>query len=67
MLKTLDGLQQLRLEDGRTVACASPAEARMLWSEMSTAGFYRLTAALLRPGDIVRQDPSLRGTELPEI
>ncbi|MET9027175.1 FkbM family methyltransferase [Nocardia sp. NPDC004168] len=52
MLKTLDQLQQLRLEDGRTVACTSPAEARMLWGEMSTDGFYRLAAALLRPGDI---------------
>ncbi|MEU2037094.1 FkbM family methyltransferase [Nocardia niwae] len=52
MLKTLDQLQQLRLEDGRTVACTSPAEARMLWGEMSNDGFYRLAAALLRPGDI---------------
>jgi FkbM family methyltransferase len=45
-------LQQLRLNDGRTVACPSPAEARMLWNEMSVDGFYRRGAARLRPGDI---------------
>ncbi|WP_280491509.1 FkbM family methyltransferase [Nocardia asiatica] len=52
MLKTLQQLQQLRLDDGRTVTCTSPAEARMLWGEMSTHGFYRRAAARLRPGDI---------------
>ncbi|RMI35084.1 FkbM family methyltransferase [Nocardia stercoris] len=46
-------LHQLRLDDGRTVACTSPAEARMLWSEMSIAGFYRQAAAGLRAGDLV--------------
>ncbi|RJO73504.1 FkbM family methyltransferase [Nocardia panacis] len=45
--------QHLRLADGRSVACTSPAETRMLWSEMSAAGFYRLAAAQLRPGDLV--------------
>ncbi|MEU2036553.1 FkbM family methyltransferase [Nocardia amamiensis] len=52
MLTTLQQFQQLRLDDGRTVACTSPAEARMLWGEMSTDGFYRRAAARLRPGDI---------------
>lgn len=50
MLKS--DLQQLRLADGRTVACASPAEARMLWDEMSADGYYRQAAARLRTGDI---------------
>uniref|UniRef100_UPI002454D44C hypothetical protein n=1 Tax=Nocardia asiatica TaxID=209252 RepID=UPI002454D44C len=50
MLKTLQQLQQLRLDDGRTVTCTSPAEARMLWGEMSTHGFYRRGAARRRPG-----------------
>ncbi|MFR9749654.1 FkbM family methyltransferase [Nocardia sp. 004] len=52
MLTNPQKLQQLKLEDGRTVACTSPAEARMLWGEMSTDGFYRRAAAHLRPGDI---------------
>ncbi|MEV0712051.1 FkbM family methyltransferase [Nocardia aurea] len=34
------------------IACTSPAEARMLWGEMSTTGFYRLAAAELRPSDV---------------
>ncbi|MEV0342464.1 FkbM family methyltransferase [Nocardia sp. NPDC050713] len=46
-------LQQLRLDDGRTVTCTSPAEARMLWGETTSAhGFYRRAAEHLRPGDI---------------
>ncbi|MFC6010620.1 FkbM family methyltransferase [Nocardia lasii] len=45
--------QQLRLDDGRTVTCTSPAEARMLWNEMITDGYYRQAAATLRPGDLV--------------
>ncbi|MFX0573167.1 FkbM family methyltransferase [Nocardia nepalensis] len=49
----LTDLQQLRLDDGRTVTCTSPAEARMLWGETSSArGFYRRAAESLRPGDI---------------
>lgn len=49
----LTTLQQLRLDDGRTVTCTSPAEARMLWDEAtSTRGFYRRAAERLRPGDI---------------
>ncbi len=44
--------QHLRLDDGRTVACTSPAEARMLWNEMSVDGFYRRAAAQLRSGDV---------------
>lgn len=44
--------QQLRLADGRTVTCTSPAEARMLWNEMAEDGFYRQAAAALRPGDL---------------
>ncbi|GGK33696.1 FkbM family methyltransferase [Nocardia camponoti] len=44
--------QQLRLDDGRSVACISPAEARMLWNEMVDDGFYRQAAATLRPGDV---------------
>jgi len=48
----LTTLQRLRLDDGTTVTCTSPAEARMLWSEATaTNGFYRRAAALLRPGD----------------
>lgn len=46
-------LQQLRLTDGRTVACTSAAEARMIWGEMTQDGYYRRAAARLRPGDIV--------------
>lgn len=46
-------LQQLRLEDGRVITCLSPAEARMLWNEMSVGGFYRRAAATLKPGDVV--------------
>ncbi|MFB7874050.1 FkbM family methyltransferase [Nocardia sp. NPDC056064] len=45
--------QNLRLDDGRTVSCTSPAEARMLWNEMVADGFYRQAAATLRPGDLV--------------
>ncbi|MFC9875670.1 FkbM family methyltransferase [Nocardia salmonicida] len=45
--------QQLRLDDGRTVTCTSPAEARMLWNEMIADGYYRRAAATLRPGDLV--------------
>ncbi|MGQ4600793.1 FkbM family methyltransferase [Nocardia sp. R6R-6] len=52
MLTTLQQFPQLRLDDGRTVACTSPAEARMLWGEMSIDGFYRRAAARLRPGDV---------------
>ncbi|MEV4237432.1 MULTISPECIES: FkbM family methyltransferase [unclassified Nocardia] len=49
----LTTLQQLRLDDGRTVTCTSPAEAHMLWGETtSTGGFYRRAAECLRPGDI---------------
>ncbi|WP_433684799.1 FkbM family methyltransferase [Nocardia sp. CA-119907] len=49
----LTTLQQLRLDDGRTVTCTSPAEARMLWGETTaTQGFYRRAAARLRPGDV---------------
>ncbi|WP_278262099.1 FkbM family methyltransferase [Nocardia sp. AG03] len=44
--------QNLRLDDGRTVTCTSPAEARMLWNEMVVDGFYRQAAATLRPGDL---------------
>ncbi|WP_410875474.1 FkbM family methyltransferase [Nocardia sp. A7] len=44
--------QQLRLDDGRTVTCTSPAEARMLWKEMIADGYYRQAAATLRPGDL---------------
>ncbi|MFE3544648.1 FkbM family methyltransferase [Nocardia sp. NPDC059177] len=44
--------QNLRLDDGRTVTCTSPAEARMLWNEMAVDGFYRQAAATLRPGDL---------------
>ncbi|MFD3593138.1 FkbM family methyltransferase [Nocardia sp. NPDC058640] len=44
--------QQLRLDDGRTVTCTSPAEARMLWHEMIVDGYYRRAAATLRPGDL---------------
>jgi FkbM family methyltransferase len=46
-------LQQLRLDDGRMIACLSPAEARMLWNEMTENGFYRRAASGLRPGDLV--------------
>ncbi|WP_054814700.1 FkbM family methyltransferase [Nocardia arizonensis] len=53
MLNNSPHIQNLRLEDGRTVACTSPAEARMLWNEMSTEGFYRRAAAQLRTGDVV--------------
>ncbi|WP_433754974.1 FkbM family methyltransferase [Nocardia sp. CA-135398] len=50
----LTTLQQLRLDDARTVTCTSPAEARMLWGETtSTRGFYRRATEGLRPGDIV--------------
>jgi len=49
----LTTLQLLHLDDGRTVTCTSPAEARMLWGETtSTRGFYRRAAEHLRPGDI---------------
>lgn len=44
----------LRLDDGRTVRCPSPAEARFLWGEVTAAtGFYRRAAARLRSGDLV--------------
>ncbi|WP_063057736.1 FkbM family methyltransferase [Nocardia sienata] len=50
----LNTQQKLKLDDGRVVDCPSPAEARFLWSEItSAAGFYRQAAARLRPGDIV--------------
>ncbi|WP_433599266.1 FkbM family methyltransferase [Nocardia sp. CA-135953] len=49
----LTTLQQLRLDDGRTVTCTSPAEARMLWGEMTEPhGFYQRAAACLCPGDV---------------
>ncbi|MGY4101479.1 FkbM family methyltransferase [Nocardia sp. R16R-3T] len=49
----LTTLQQLRLDDGRTVTCTSPAEARMLWGETTAPrGFYRRAAACLCPGDV---------------
>jgi FkbM family methyltransferase len=49
----LTPLQQLHLDDGRTVTCTSQAEARMLWDETTaTHGFYRRAAACLLPGDV---------------
>ncbi|MFQ6398537.1 FkbM family methyltransferase [Nocardia sp. KC 131] len=49
----LTPLQQLHLDDGRTVTCTSQAEARMLWEETTaTHGFYRRAAACLLPGDV---------------
>lgn len=45
--------QQVKLADGRSVECTSPAEARMLWGEMSSDGLYRRAAAGLRTGDVV--------------
>lgn len=50
----LNTLHRLRLDDGRTVACPSPAEARFLWGEItSPSGAYRAAAAGLRRGDTV--------------
>lgn len=106
----LNTQQTLELDDGRVVDCPSPAEARFLWGEITSAtGFYRQPAARLRPGDIaldiganiglssipfaaaevhdsggrlaefrdllgtyglsarIRQDASLRGTDLHEV
>lgn len=49
----LNTFQTLRLDDGRTVDCTSPAEARFLWGEITSAsGFYRRAATHLRPGDL---------------
>ncbi|NUP26953.1 MAG: FkbM family methyltransferase [Nocardia sp.] len=49
----LNTQQTLKLDDGRVVDCPSPAEARFLWGEITSAtGFYRQAAAGLRPGDI---------------
>lgn len=49
----LNTAQKLKLDDGRTVECPSPAEARFLWGEItSDSGLYREAAAGLRPGDI---------------
>lgn len=50
----LTTLQHVRLDDGRTVTCTSPAEARMLWGETTAAdGFYRRAAEFLSPGQVV--------------
>ncbi|MEU1205417.1 FkbM family methyltransferase [Nocardia sp. NPDC005825] len=49
----LTSLKRLTLKDGRSVTCTSPAEAGMLWDEMSTQGYYRRAAAQLHPDDIV--------------
>lgn len=50
----LNTLHTLRLDDGRTVECPSPAEARFLWGEITSAsGSYRAAAAGLRRGDTV--------------
>lgn len=50
----LNTQQTLKLDDGRVVDCPSPAEARFLWGEITSAtGFYRQAAARLRPGDLV--------------
>jgi FkbM family methyltransferase len=48
-----DELHGYRLPDGRQVRCTSPAEAQLLWSEVSSEGFYRRAAARLTPGDVV--------------
>ena len=45
--------RQVQLDDGRQVWCTRPAEARLLWRELSGDGSYRRAAAGLRDGDTV--------------
>ncbi len=45
--------EQLRLDDGRLIWCTSPAEAQLLWQEVTSDGFYRRAAGRLRSGDTV--------------
>lgn len=45
--------RELRLPDGRPVWCTSPAEASLIWREITGDGFYRHAAGRLRPGDTV--------------
>lgn len=45
--------QRVRLPDGRTVSCTSPAEALLIWKELAGEGFYVRAAKNLDPGDIV--------------
>lgn len=45
--------RRLRLPDGRLVWCTRPAEASLMWREVSGDGFYRSASSRLRPGDAV--------------
>jgi 31-O-methyltransferase len=45
--------QEIRLQDGRPVMTVSPAEAQLLWSELTMGGAYSEGIAQLRPGDLV--------------
>ncbi|MEV1046172.1 FkbM family methyltransferase [Streptomyces sp. NPDC049916] len=45
--------RRLRLPDGRLVWCTRPAEASLMWREVSGEGFYREASRGLRPGDVV--------------
>jgi FkbM family methyltransferase len=45
--------RKLRLPEGRTVWCTSPAEASLMWREITGDGSYRRAARSLRPGDTV--------------
>ncbi|MEU4475713.1 FkbM family methyltransferase [Micromonospora sp. NPDC023888] len=45
--------RQLRLPDGRLVWCTRPAEALLVWREITGDGFYRRGARQLRPDGVV--------------
>lgn len=45
--------QTVRLPDGRIVRCTSPAEALLIWRELSGNGFYARAADHLNPDDVV--------------
>ncbi|BCJ53434.1 hypothetical protein Asp14428_49090 [Actinoplanes sp. NBRC 14428] len=45
--------RRLRLPDGRQVWCTRPAEALLMWREISSDGFYRRGVRQLRPGGVV--------------